>query len=232
MPSTPSLSEETYQRWKKLALERCRIGGSPRDLIPLMGLSDEQFKGFMDAVHEHAMPPRPVEGHPILIPTTSPTSYISFRRALNLSAPGEHTGGLHFEEYFFGFVEPTFTPLAGPGGMVDSTPSLGSKGVRDMGRIIADHEIQPYDGPVYVANHFRALADLALSSLLHRPLEELRELEPKSILSAWEVNDMLNFQEAAIDHLIKEYLKPLRCQLKRLRKDTYDRWLPTIVVRE
>lgn len=231
MSITPPLPEETYERWKKLAFERCRLGGWPRDLIPLLGLSDEQYKGFVDAVHEHAMPRRPVEGHPILIPPTSPTSYISFRRALNLSAPGEHTGGLRFEEYFFGFVEPTVTPLAGPGGIVDSTPSLGSKGVRDMGRVLADHKVQPYGGPVYVANHFRALADIALSSLLHRPLQDLRELAPKSILSAWEVNDMLNFQEPEIDHLIEEYLKPLRRQLKRLRKDTYDRWLPTIVVR-
>lgn len=230
MSGAPPLSEETYQRWRKVAYDLCRMGGRPRDLIPLLGLSNEQWQSFMDAVHEHARPRRPVEGHPILIPPTSPTSYISFRCALNLSVPGEHTGGRRFQEYFFGFVEPTVTPLAGPGGIVDSTPSLGSKGVRDMGRVIADRKIQPDDGPVYVANHFRALADIALNSLLHRPLIELRELEPKSILSAWEVNDMLNFQEAEIDHLIEEYLKPLRCQLKRLREETYDRWLPTIVV--
>ena len=41
---------------------------------------------------------------------------------------------------------------------------------------------------------------------------------------------MLNFEESAIHHLIEEYLKPLRCQLRRLRRETYDRWLPTIVV--
>lgn len=228
--SLPSLlPEEAYLRFEQLALDVCGAGGEPRDLIPLLGLSEDQWQGFMDAVHERAKPRRPVEGHPILIPATSPTSYISFRRALNLCLPDEWTGGLLFEEYFFGFGEPTVTPLAGSGGRVDSTPSLGSKGVRDMGRIIADHKIQPYSGPVYVANHYRALADIALSSLMNLPLEDMREIEPASILSAWEVNDMLNNEDAEIDHLVEEYLKPLGGQLAGIRMETYDRWLPTIV---
>lgn len=229
MPVALPLPEETFQRWKNLARDLWRAGGTIRSLIPLLGLTEEQWQSFVDSVHEHAKPPRPVEGHPILIPPTSPTSYISFRRALNLSAPGEHTGGLHFQEYFFGFVEPTVVPLTGPGGIVDSTPSLGSKGVRDMGKVIADAGIQPYNGPVYVANHYRALADIALDSLLDTPLIELREIEPKCILSAWDVNDLLNNGESEIEHLVDEYLKPLRRQLEGLRRDTYDRWLPTIV---
>ena len=215
---------------KRLGLDLCRAGGRPRDLIHLLGLSPGQWKSFMDAVHEHAKPKRRAEGHPILIPPTSPTSYVSFRRALNICLPNEWTGGLHFEEYYFGYVEPTVTPLAGPGGRVDSTPSLGSKGVRDMGRIIADHKVQPYNGPVYVANHYRALADIALSALINWPTQDLREIEAPDVLSAWEVNDMLNGEGDDIQHLIDEYLKPLRSQLKGLRKETYDRWLPTIVV--
>ena len=230
MPNAAPLSERTYQRVKNLGLDLWRAGGRPRDLIPLLGLSPDQWESFMAAVHEHAKPRKRAEGHPILIPPTSPTSYVSFRRALNLCLPDEWTGGLHFQEYYFGYVEPTVTPLAGPGGRVDSTPSLGSKGVRDMGRIIADHKIQPYNGPVYVANHYRALADIALSSLTNRPLQDLRETKPKSVLSAWEVNDTLNSDDDEIRHLVDEYLKPLRCQLKGLRKETYDKWLPTIVV--
>ena len=230
MPTAAPLSEQTYQRVKNLGLDLWRAGGRPRDLIPLLGLSQDQWESFMDAVHEHAKPRKRAEGHPILIPPTSPTSYVSFRRALNLCLPDEWTGGLHFQEYYFGYVEPTVTPLAGPGGRVDSTPSLGSKGVRDMVRIIADHKIQPYNGPVYVANHYRALADIALSSLTNRPLQDLREIEPKSVLSAWEANDMLNSDDDEIQHLVDEYLKPLRSQLKGLRKETYDKWLPTIVV--
>lgn len=229
MPVASQLSEETYLRLEQLALDLCRVGGEPRDLIPLLGLSQNQWQSFMDAVCERAKPRRPVERHPILIPPTSPTSYVSFRRALNLCLPDEWTGDLHFEEYFFGFVAPTVTPLAGPGGSVDSTPSLGSKGVRDMGRIIADHKIQPYNGPVYVANHYRALADIALSSLMNSSLWELREIEPASILSAWDVNDMLNSEDSEINHLVEEYLKPLRGPLDGLRVEAYDRWLPTII---
>ena len=230
MPVAAPLSEEIYQRMKKLGFDLCRAGGRPRDLIHLLGLSQDQWQRFMDAVHEHAKPRRRTEGHPILIPPTSPTSYVSFRRALNICLPDEWTGGLEFEEYYFGYVEPTVTPVAGPGGRVDSTPSLGSKGVRDMGRIIADHKVQPYKGPVYVANHYRALADIALSSLINWPMQNLREIEASDILSAWEVNDMLNSEGDKIQHLIDEYLKPLRSQLKGLRKETYDWWLPTIVV--
>ena len=215
---------------KSLGLDLWRAGGRPRDMIHLLGLSQDQWESFMAAVHEHAKPRRRAEGHPILIPPTSPTSYVSFRRALNLCLPGESTGGLHFQDYYFGYVEPTVTPLAGPGGRVDSTPSLGSKGVREMGRIIADYKIRPYNGPVYVANHYRALADIALSSLTNRPLQDLREVEPQCVLSAWEVNDMLNSDDDEIRHLVDEYLKPLRSQLQGLRKETYDKWLPTIVV--
>lgn len=229
MPGAPPLPEETFQRWKNLARDLWRAGGTPRSLISALGLTDEQWQSFVDSVHEHAKPRRPVEGHPIQIPSTSPTSYISFRRALNLSVPGEHTGDRHFHEYFFGFVEPTVAPLCGPGGIVDSTPSLGSKGVREMGKIIADEGIQPHNGPVYVANHYRAFADIALDSLLDRPLEQLGEIAPKSILSAWEVNDMLNSEPYEIEHLVEEYLKPLRGQLEGVRRDTYDWWLPTIV---
>lgn len=230
MPAAAPVSEEIYQRWKRLGIDLCSVGGRPRDLILLLGLSQGQWQSFMDSVHEHAKPRKRAEGHPILIPPTSPTSYVAFRRALNLCLPDEWTGGLRFEEYYFGYVEPTVTPLAGPGGIVDSTPSLGSKGVRDMGRIIAGHKIQPYNGPVYVANHYRALADIALGSLTNWPLHELREIEAPDILSAWEVNDMLNSEGDEIQHLIDEYLKPLRSQLKGLRKETYDWWLPTIVV--
>lgn len=229
MPDARPLPEETYQRLKDLALDVWRAGGRPRDVIPLLGLSEDQWQSFMDAVRERLRPRRRVEGHPILIPPTSPTSYISFRRALNLKVPGEHTGDRHFQDYFLGFVDPTVTPLAGLGGIVDSTPSLGTKGVRDMGRIIADRKVQPYKGPVYVANHYRALADIALDSLMYVPLAALRESEPRDILSAWDVNDMLNSEDSEIRYLVDEYLKPLRGQLEGLRRETYDRWLPTIV---
>ena len=230
MHATPPLSEETYQRWKQLALNLCRGGGWPRDLIPLLGLSQEQWQSFLDALGDHSRPRGPVERYPVQIPPTSPTSYISCEHALSISLPGEHTGGGGFNGFSSGCLKPTVAPLAGPGGIADSTPSLGSKGVRDMGRIIAGRKVQPYDGPVYVANHYRALADIALRELMDTPIEKVRELHPHYILSASEVNDMLNFEEEEIDLLVDEYLRPLGSQLQGIRKDAFDRWLPTIVV--
>ena len=61
-------------------------------------------------------------------------------------------------------------------------------------------------------------------------MEDLRDLEPQSVLPAWEVNDMLNSDDDEIRHLIDEYWQPLRSQLKGLQRETYDRWLPTVVV--
>lgn len=230
MPATPPISEETYQRWKQLALNLCRAGGWPRDLIPLLGLSEDQWQSFLDALGEPSGPRGPVERYPVQIPPTSPTSYISCEHALSISLPGEHTGGGSFKGYFFACLEATVAPLAGPGEIVDSTPSLGSKGVRDMGRIIADHKGQPSNGPVYVANHYRALADIALRELMDSPIEEVRELHPHDVLSASNVNDMLNFEDEEIDLLVEEYLRPLGSQLQGIRKDAFDRWLPTVVV--
>ena len=43
----------------------------------------------MTAVHEYAKPRKRAEGHPILIPPSGPTPYVSFRRALNLCLPDE-----------------------------------------------------------------------------------------------------------------------------------------------
>jgi len=57
---------------------------------------------------------------PIEIPPTTPLSYVSFNRALNLRLPDEETGDWHFYSAFF--CEPDEMPtekasLAGPGGL-------------------------------------------------------------------------------------------------------------------
>ena len=41
---------------------------------------------------------------------------------------------------------------------------------------------------------------------------------------------MLNSDCDGIRHLVDEYLKPLRSQLMGVRKETYDRWLPMVVI--
>lgn len=222
------LSEETYQKWKKLALDIWRAGGKPSDLVSFLGISEQDWDVFLDAVEEHSQPRVPTRDYPIVFPPTSPTSYVSFRRALNLKMPGERTGDRHFRDYFFGFPKGTVTPLAGSGGVVDTTPSLGSKGVRDMGKIIAEHEIQSYNGPVYVANHYRALADIAAHDLLMESVDNLNQAPLECILSPWTINDCLNNVEAELERLIEGYLRPLRSQLNGSRREAFERWLPTV----
>ena len=156
---------------------------------------------FHDWLINRTLPRYPDRRYPVLIPKTSPTSYISFKRALNLRLQGESTGDRHFEASFFGYPERPYVLLAGKNGWVDTTPTLGSRGVRDMGRLISDRGIKPYDGPVWVANHYRAIADLAILMLQGRCSAE--------VLPACEINDWL-WSEEDIDILVEDYLKPLR----------------------
>ena len=135
-PPRPSnaLPEETFLKWKQLGIELLRAGGRTPDLIPLLDLSSEQYKNFIATLHwwnTAYRNPRPDE--PIGIPETRPTCYISFFRALNLSLPDEATGGRHFHISFFGYTDGEVAELAGEGTEVDTTPSLGTLGVREMG---------------------------------------------------------------------------------------------------
>lgn len=98
-----------------------------------------------------------------------------------------------------------------------------------MGRIIADHEIQPYAGSVYVANHYRALTDIAAYDFLAESLDNLSQAPLECILSPWEINDVLNNEEAELELLIEDYLKPLRGQLEGTRREAFECWLPTVV---
>ena len=219
MTHAAQLSDETFRKWKKLAMELWRAGGKPRDLIPVLGLSEEQWRCFMDMIHARHQLLQPASDTPIRIPPTTPTSYVSFVCALNLKLPGELTGDWHFRTSFFCNPGQFSAPVAGPGGWVDTTPSLGTKGVRDMGRVIAARKIKPYDGPVYVANHYRAIADMVMDDLLEGPLD--------CIFPPCTINDYLN-EEANIERLVNEYLKPMRGQLDLTRRTAFDRWLPTV----
>ena len=154
--------------------------------------------------------------------------YISFFRALNLSLPGEHTGDRHFHISFFGYTDGETAELAGEGTDVDTTPSLGTIGVRELGRLIAQYKIKPYDGPVYVANHYRAIADLVAQSLLYVPLEDLMEDPVFFIFPVGRINECLNAQEQ-LDWLLMQYLRPFRCQLPASRQAAFDKWIPTLV---
>ncbi len=113
-------------------------------------------------------PAQAVMLQPIAIPPTTPRRYISFHWALNLREPDEDTGDWHFDVMFFCRADqpPQGVNLAGEGMAIDSTVALGERGVRDMAHELASGNVRPLDGPVYVANHYRAMADLALAELL------------------------------------------------------------------
>ena len=224
-----ALPDKTYFKWRELALELMRSGGHVEDLIPLLGLSDEQYESFMDTLRWRNTAFRnPKRDEPIGIPETSPTRYISFVRALNLCLPGEHTGDWHFDISFFGYTDGESVDLAGEGTDVDTTPSLGTRGVREMGRIIGNHGIKPYDGPVYVADHYRALADLCANCLFNVELEDLLEDPHFFTYPPARINQYLNSQEQ-VDCLIADYLLPFRGQLCAQRKAVFDQWAPTLV---
>ena len=72
----------------------------------------------------------------VRIPVTTPTRYVSYSAALNLRLPGEETGDWHGDVPFVTAKDnPRTLTLAGPGGWSDTTPSLGSKGLRDMAHL-------------------------------------------------------------------------------------------------
>lgn len=68
----------TNEELKKIAWEFAREGGNLVRLPTILGLSDERWKGFLDWLDARTEPRQPDVRFPILIPETSPTSYISF----------------------------------------------------------------------------------------------------------------------------------------------------------
>jgi hypothetical protein len=161
----------------------------------------------------------PVVSTPVVIPVTQPDHYISFNHALNLRFPEEDTGDWHFEPTFFDHPDRPI-PLAGIGEDVDTTPSLGTKGVRDMARILIQAQIPiPPGQAVYVANHYRAIADLAMLELQkgHRP-----RITTNSTINSW-----LDTSEQ-IEQLKQEYLAPLRQQLSGPSLAAFEDWILTV----
>ena len=205
-----------------IALAYCNEGGELDDLPTVIGISERRVADYVEWLDVKTAPRIPDRRYPILIPETSPTSYISFERALNLRLePDEFkSGDWHFETSFFGYPEPTYAPLAGRDGLVNTVAAVGSRGVRDMGRKIANHGIRPYDGPVWVANHYRAIADIAM----HEPLGPC----PEEVLPACQIDDW-RWSEEDYEVLVADYLKPLRGLVKEELGRIFDAWLPTVV---
>jgi hypothetical protein len=166
----------------------------------------------------------PIVSRPVVIPVTQPNRYISFMHALNLRFPEEDTGDWHFEPAFFDYSDrpprDRPIPVAGIGEAVDTTPSLGTKGVRDMAKILIQSQIPiPPGQAVYVANHYRAIADLAMLELQkgHQP-----RITTNSTINSW-----LDTSEQ-IEQLKQEYLAPLRQQLSGPSLAAFEDWILTV----
>ena len=210
----------SYEEWEDLTFEYLFSGGTVEGFTKAMGLSEAAQNAFEDEFSVQNQPRRPTPDTPVRIPDTSPTRYISFQFALNLKFPWEFSGDWHFEAMFFGYKEPRYARVAGTGTAVDTNPSLGSKGVRDMAQVLADWKVRPHSGPVYVANHYRAVADLALW--------ELQEGEGPALTEADKINDWIRTQQE-METLKEEYLKPLRFQLGAAEQKAFDEWMPSLV---
>lgn len=156
----------------------------------------------------------------ISIPKTTPESYISFKYALNLRLVGEDTGDWHFRPMFFREGNPHHPALiAGKNCRVNTNPTLGQKGIREMSKILEQQNVLPAKKPVYVADHYRAISDLAMFQLI--------EGKVPTIATNGEINAWLDTAEQ-LNHLITEFLIPLHPQLSGAALGTYEQWIETI----
>jgi hypothetical protein len=156
----------------------------------------------------------------IEIPPTSPQCYLSFKHALNLRFPQEDTGEWHFLTAFFDDqTQNRSAPLAGEGKSVNTTPSLGNLGIREMSQVLKAQQIVSDNVPVYVANHYRAIADLAMSQLLKSQMP--------TIATTRSINQWLDTEEQ-VNQLVNHYLMLLRSQLDEDTKNIFDQWIITV----
>ncbi len=177
---------------------------------------------------------------PRLIPATTLRHYISCETALNIGYDWEETGDWHRRTALF--VPASINRnaelfCAGEGTRLDTTPSLGSTGVRNMRRWLARLYKMEIDSPVWVANHFRAIADLVMSdqSRITRLVTDRPDAQwgtpgyrLRRAATVGEINRWLNTEEE-IAELVTDYLKPMRHQMEGLCRRLYDDWLPTLV---
>ncbi len=176
------------------------------------------------ADHDRLLRPRP-------IPVTRPLRYISMVTALNLRIEGEVTGDWHdFVLFSHAGEGATHLPCAGEGECPDTTPTLGDQGVRDMAHMLSDIHRRDIRGPVWVADHFRAIADIVMNDQMrlgriadpNRPLSLRRQATVRAI-NAW-----LDTEDQ-VDRLVHNFLVPLRRQIDGFAEQLYDAWLPTVV---
>ena len=73
------------------------------------------------------------------IPETSPRRCISFGYVPSLRCPGESTGDWQFDTAWLDDPDGLHgtARIGGQGGLIDTAPALGDRGVRDMDEVLA-----------------------------------------------------------------------------------------------
>jgi len=74
---------------------------------------------------------------------------------------------------------------------------------------------------VWVANHYRAIADMAMDRLQNWSWSA--ETFPAHQIDEW------LWSEEDFDILVGDYLKPMRAQIRGRIREAFDEWLPTVV---
>lgn len=99
-------------------------------------------------------------------PATSPVHYLTAWTALNIPSP-EGTGDWHFAETFEGVFGRPPGPFCIAGlNTRDTTSLLGVEGVFDARERLERYGLALPPGPVYAADHYRALADWWLDAVV------------------------------------------------------------------
>ncbi|MDR2091655.1 MAG: hypothetical protein LBP62_08455 [Clostridiales bacterium] len=94
----------------------------------------------------------------LTIPKTTMQTYISGTQALNV--PDETSGDWHFYTVWFSPFEETVT-LYGEGQERNTNEIYGTFGIYDKKAVLERYGISSETPEVYVANHYRAILDLA-----------------------------------------------------------------------
>lgn len=173
---------------------------------------------------------------PRSVPTTAPDHYISGFIALNLCEEGEDTGDWHPRTTFFVPLCKNDIPLprVGHGEAVDTTPMLGTLGVRDMRSALEECTGCAFRAPVWMANHYRAIADLVYQDqisimALTKKFENTGNHPRMAAVS--EINAWLHTSEE-IDHLVTHYLLPLCAAMTDDSYTLFETWLPSVVYQD
>ncbi len=78
-------------------------------------------------------------------------------------------------------------------------------------------------GPVWVANHYRAITDLVLGDVT-----DLRCTFIPRVAPIYTINQWLDTEEQ-IEHLVQEYQVPQTSQLPPKEREVHEKRLPTVV---